>query len=126
MERRTAFGLLLLALLARVGFVLMLKPGFYFEDSLDYDRAARSFLATGAFDAGYYRFPLYPLLMAASYHLFGPSLVPFRILQAILGTLTCAVVWRLARAQFGKRTGILVLLGLAISRPTFFSRASNI
>src|SRR5206468_199931 len=77
----------------RVGFVLLEQPGFYFEDSLDYDRAARSFLETGHFDARYYRFPLYPLVMAASYGVFGPTLTPLRIIQAIFGAATCLCIW---------------------------------
>ena len=55
-EKAWVLALLALALALRVGFVLLQQPGFYFEDSLDYDRAARAFLQTGHFDARYYRF----------------------------------------------------------------------
>src|SRR5437867_12068103 len=103
-----------LALTLRVGFVLLEQPGFYFEDSLDYDRAARSFLETGHFDARYYRFPLYPLVMAASYGMFGPTLTPLRIIQAIFGAATCLCIWVLGRRLFGIRAGLLALFGAAI------------
>jgi len=112
-----AMAFLFLALLLRIGFVLSQGPGFYFEDSLDYDRAARAILETGHFDPGYYRFPLYPLMMAASYKLFGTGPAPFRIIQAILGTLTCAVVWRMARGMFDRQTGLLALFGMAVFPP---------
>src|SRR6266704_5042819 len=98
-----------LALALRVGFVLLEQPRFYFQDSLDYDRAARAFLETGHFDPKYYRFPLYPLFMAASYDLFGTGLTPFRMLQALLGTCTCLAVWGIARRLFGPTTGLLAL-----------------
>src|SRR2546425_8697196 len=113
-EWRWVFALLALAFALRVGFVLFEQPGFYFEDSLDYDRAARAFLETGHFDARYYRFPLYPLVMAASYKVFGTGLTPFRIIQAIFGAATCLCVWALGRRLFGIRTGLLAMFGAAV------------
>lgn len=103
-----------LALALRVGFILFEQPGFYFEDSLDYDRAARAFLQTGHFDAKYYRFPLYPLVMAASYKVFGMGLTPLRNIQAIFGAGTCLLVWLLGRRLFGVRTGLLAFFGAAV------------
>ena len=102
-----------LALALRVGFVLYEQPGFYFEDSLDYDHAARTFLETGHFDARYYRFPLYPLVMAGSYRVFGAGLTPLRIIQAIFGAATCLCVWTIGRRLFGIRAGLLALFGAA-------------
>ena len=113
-EWRWVLALLGLALALRVGFVLFEQPGFYFEDSLDYDRAARAFLQTGQFDAKYYRFPLYPLVMAASYKVFGSCLTPFRLVQALFGTGTCFLLWLLGRRLFGARTGLLACFGAAV------------
>ena len=112
-EWKWVLALLGLALALRVGFVLLEQPGFYFEDSLDYDRAARAFLESGHFDARYYRFPLYPLVMAASYRMFGPGLTPLRIIQALFGAATCLCVWTLGRRLFGVRAGLLALFGAA-------------
>src|SRR6266436_957671 len=111
---RWVFALLALALVLRVGFVLFEQRGFYVEDSLDYDRAARAFLETGHFDVRYYRFPLYPLVMAASYKLFGTGLTPFRLIQAIFGAATCLCVWTLGRRLFGIRAGLLAMFGAAV------------
>src|SRR5213594_702281 len=113
-EWRWVFALLALALVLRVGFVLFEQPGFYVEDSLDYDRAGRAFLETGHFDARYYRFPLYPLVMAASYKVFGTGLAPSRIIQAIFGAATCLCVWTLGRRLFGIRAGLVALFGAAV------------
>src|SRR5436309_5945309 len=113
-EWKWVLVLLALALALRVGFVLFEQPGFYFEDSLDYDRAGRAFLETGHFDARYYRFPLYPLVMAASYKGFGTGLTPFRIIQAIFGAATCLCVWTLGRRLFGIRAGLAALFGAAV------------
>jgi len=106
--------LLALALLLRVGFVLQQPAGFYFEDSLDFDTAARAYLETGHFDARYYRSPVYPLLLAASYRLFGPSLTPFRLLQALMGVGICVCVWVLGRRYFGARGALIALAGIAL------------
>ena len=113
-ERRWVLALLGLALALRIGFVLFRQPDFYFADSLEYDGAARNFLETGHFDARYHRFPLYPLLMAFSYKVFGGGLLPIRIIQAVLGTATCACVWILGRRLFGVRTGLIALFGAAL------------
>jgi 4-amino-4-deoxy-L-arabinose transferase-like glycosyltransferase len=106
--------LLALALALRVGFVLQQPSGFYFEDSLDFDTAARTYLETGHFDARYYRSPVYPLLLAGSYRLFGPSLTPFRLLQALLSIGICACVWVVGRRCCGARTGLIALAATAI------------
>lgn len=113
-EWKWVLALTFLALGLRAGYVLSQQRGFYFEDSLDYDRAAKAFLDTGHFDPKYYRFPLYPLFMAGSYGLFGTALAPFRLLQALLGTGTCLAVWACARRLFGTSTGLLALAGIAV------------
>jgi len=113
-ERTWVLALLGLALALRVGFVLFQQPGFYFEDSLDYDRAARALVTTGHFDGDYYRFPLYPVILAGSYRAFGPALTPFRIIQALLGTGICLFIWILGRRLFGPRTALLALLGAGV------------
>lgn len=113
-EWKCVMVLVALALALRAGFVLFEQPGFYFEDSLDYDRAARNLLATGHFDAFYYRFPLYPLVMAVSYKMFGYGLTPLRLIQAIFGATTCLFVWVLGRRHFGIRAGLLALFGAAV------------
>ncbi len=113
-EWKWVVGLTLLALGLRAGYVLSQQRGFYFEDSLDYDRAAKAFLETGHFDPKYYRFPLYPLFMAASYKAFGTGLAPFRLLQALLGTGVCLAVWAIARRLFGTTTGLLALFGASV------------
>jgi len=113
-EWKWVLTLSLLALGLRAGYVLTQQRGFYFEDSLDYDRAARAFLDTGHFDPRYYRFPLYPLFMAWSYKFFGVGLTPFRLLQALLGTGTCLFAWAIARRLFGIATGLLTLFGASV------------
>jgi 4-amino-4-deoxy-L-arabinose transferase-like glycosyltransferase len=114
LSRLWAPGLLALALLLRVGFVLQEPRGFYFFDSVDYDRAAQSLLQTGSFDRLYDHLPLYPLLMAAVYRLFGTGLLPLRLVQALLSTGICLCVWILGRRLFGARTGALALAASAL------------
>jgi 4-amino-4-deoxy-L-arabinose transferase-like glycosyltransferase len=44
--------------------------------------------------------PLYPYLLGGLYALVGPSLAVARILQALVGTLTCALTWWVGRQRF--------------------------
>jgi 4-amino-4-deoxy-L-arabinose transferase-like glycosyltransferase len=113
-ERLWVAALLVVAFAARLAFVLRQEAGFYFEDSLDYDGAARAFLTDGSFGPRYYRSPLYPLLLAACYRLFGFSLTPFRVVQALLVVGLCACVWVLARRAFGARAARIALAGAAL------------
>jgi 4-amino-4-deoxy-L-arabinose transferase-like glycosyltransferase len=107
-------ALLLLALLLRAGYVGAEQPGFYFEDSLDFDRAARSLLENGRFDDRYARFPLFPIFLAGSYGLLGDGLLPFRMVQAALGTGICFVIYRIGTRLFGSRAGLFALAAAAV------------
>jgi 4-amino-4-deoxy-L-arabinose transferase-like glycosyltransferase len=117
MERRELFwvlALLALALILRIGYVLSEPRGFYFFDSVDYDRAAQSYLTTGSFDRLYDHLPLYPLMMATAYRMFGTDLLPLRLVQAILSLGICLCIWILGRRLFGERAGLLALAGGAV------------
>ncbi len=53
------------------------------------------------------RLPLYPLLLASSYSIFGRWFLPIRVLQAILGALTVWLLIRLADRIFSDPTPLL-------------------
>jgi len=106
-------ALSLVALALRVGYVMTQERGFYFMDSLEYDRTARAFLETGHFDGRYYRLPLYPLFMAMVYKAFPSEPTSLRLVQALIGVSLCLVVWAVARYLFGMLTALLALAGAA-------------
>lgn len=51
--------------------------------------------------------PLYPYLMGGVYSLVGPDLMIWKILQALLGAVSCVLVWWLAREVFDRRIALL-------------------
>ena len=110
-EWKWVLALSLLGLALRIGYVLSQQPGFYFMDSLEYDRAARTFLETGHFDPKYYRLPLYPVFMAMVYSVFPSEPASLRLVQTFAGVLICLVVWGLARRLFGPPTALVALAG---------------
>ncbi len=113
-EKRWVLALLGLALALRLGFVMTQSSGFYFYDSVEFDRAARTLLDLGRFNRSYEHLPAYPIFMAGIYALFGTSVVPLRVAQALLSTGICAVIWLLGRRLFGRRTGLLALACCAL------------
>jgi hypothetical protein len=113
-EKRWVLGLLGLALALRLGFVLTQPAGFYFFDSVEFDRAARALLEQGRFNRAYEHLPGYPIFMAGIYALFGTGIVPLRVVQALLSTGLCGVIWFLGRRLFGRRTGLLALSACAL------------
>ncbi len=61
-----------------------------------------------------YRMPGYPVFLAMIYLLAGPNLQAVRLVQAILGALTCVPVYIIARRLSGDVTATLAGLGVAL------------
>jgi 4-amino-4-deoxy-L-arabinose transferase-like glycosyltransferase len=82
-----------------------------FPDGKDYDALALS-LAGGT---GYaidhipntFRPPGYPLFLAAVYALAGHSYAVVKVLQSLIGALTCVLVVMIGERLFSKRTGVI-------------------
>ncbi len=73
-----------------------------FSDMAHYDKIARSLLSGEGFSSDgkltAYRPPAYPCFVAAVYAVFGPSPSAVRMAQAVLGAMTCGVVFFACRA----------------------------
>lgn len=63
------------------------------------------------------RAPLYPLLLAAHYRVFGPGVTPVLWTHALLGALTCALVFLVGRRMFGRAVGATAGLLFAVFPP---------
>ena len=90
-------------------------------DSRAYDEwaqkiAAGDWLGTGVF----YQAPLYPYVIGMLYALFGRDLLFVRLVQAVLGAGSCALVAAAGVKWFGRRAGILWGLLLAAYAPAVF------
>jgi 4-amino-4-deoxy-L-arabinose transferase-like glycosyltransferase len=114
----TLITILLIALCARVVFVLTLENRFYFPDSYGYDAMAKNIISGKGFivsenlQAG--RAPLYPGFLAVCYTLFGEKLLVIRLIQALLSTFSCLLVYLIAKRIFNSSVGIIATLITAL------------
>ncbi len=89
-----------------------------FPDSVEYLKvtenilAGRGVMVDHASQIG--RMPGYPVFLAATWGLFGKSLLAARLAQALVGTLAVWLVWRLGRAVFGDFEGLAAAWILAV------------
>ncbi|MCH7866750.1 MAG: glycosyltransferase family 39 protein [Myxococcales bacterium] len=82
--------------------------------------SAGDWLGEGVFLQG----PLYPYLLSLLYTLTGPGLYLPRFLNCVIGSLTCVLVWRIAREFFGRRTGLVASAIAAIYAMFIFYEGS--
>ncbi|MFH1679203.1 MAG: glycosyltransferase family 39 protein [Candidatus Eisenbacteria bacterium] len=127
LRRETTAALLvfLLALSLRVLFLVDFRASPYFDnlliDPASYDRWAER-IAAGDFwgDRVFYQAPLYAYFLGGLYALFGRDLLLVRVVQAVLGSLTCALLFLLTSKIFSFRRGILAGLLAALYTPLLF------
>ncbi len=111
------------ALAVRVLWACLAPTDLWFDHVFN-DATARSlalghgFTASTAppFDPAVFRTPGYPSFLAAVYLVAGPSVRAAFLAQALLDTLSCWLLWRMAARTLGPRTG-LATLALAASYP---------
>ncbi|MFQ5491190.1 MAG: tetratricopeptide repeat protein [Phycisphaerae bacterium] len=111
-------GIVLLALVLRLVYLLQLRhhPTFAREimDAFYHDQWARAFAAGERFNDGpYFRAPLYPWFLGTVYKIIGPDGLGPRIVQAVVGSLSCGLVFLVGRLTFGRAVAILAGLGAA-------------
>ena len=75
-------------------------------DAAYHDEWARAIASGEAFIEGpYFRAPLYPWFLGAVYSLFGIDTLPPRILQAVIGSLSCGLLFLIGRRVFTRTIG---------------------
>jgi 4-amino-4-deoxy-L-arabinose transferase-like glycosyltransferase len=107
------------ALLVRLVFVLTLSDEPLWHDAREYDALARELNASGEYRTGEgaptaFWPPGYPGFLAGIYRWIDPGVTAARIVQALLGALTCWLLYRVAERLADRRVAILSALGLAI------------
>jgi len=115
-----------LALAVRLVHVWQLRASPFFSllmgDSNGYDEWARR-IAGGDWlgHEVFYQAPLYPYLLAVIYAILGHNLLAVRVIQAIIGSASCALVGLAASRLFGStRVGLAAGLMLALYAPAIF------
>lgn len=113
--RRARVGFVLvcaLALVLRVVYVLQARSSPLFDhpqmDALYHVEWARAFARGEDFQPGpFFRAPLYPWFLGLCTRFFGEDLLLPRLVQAGFGTLTVALVMRVAALVFDRRTALV-------------------
>lgn len=130
-------AILLLALTLRLAFVLALPDRPFYWDERHYAGWAAAYqegwsalLGSGgeatlleAFRASVQKGELYSALVGLLYAVVGPRPRAVFLLQALLDTLTCWLLFGLARAAAGVRAGLIALAVAALYEPFIFAAA---
>ncbi|MHB8810317.1 MAG: tetratricopeptide repeat protein [Desulfobulbaceae bacterium] len=100
------------------------NPLFYHPviDAWHYDNLAREFLRLGRWPepGAFFQPPAYPFFLAMFYAVFGESYTWVRLLQAVLGSLSCVLVYVLGCQVHCRRTGLIAGLITACYGPLIF------
>jgi tetratricopeptide (TPR) repeat protein len=118
-DRKILLAIVLIALALRLAYVIDISNSIYFQhptlDSFWYDAKAQETLRGDALvSSGTFRMPLYVYFMAGIYAVFGRSLLAVAVIQAIIGALTCGLIYRIGRRLFGTGAGVVAGLGFAL------------
>jgi len=90
-------------------------------DSDSYDEAAREFAeGQGLGNAFFWQPFFYPFFLSVVYFFSGNSIIVAKIIQALLGGLTCVLTYKLGEKIFNRRIGIIAGLITALYGPMFF------
>ncbi len=120
-DRRILLAIVLIALALRIAFVFDISDSPYFDyptlDAFWYDAKAEDVLAGDLIaGTGTFRVPLYIYFLAGVYSVFGHSFMAVFLIQAVLGALTCGVLYLLGKRLFGTMAGALAGLGFGVYR----------
>lgn len=104
------------ALAIRLAVLLLTGDAPVSTDERHWHRLGVAFQEQGLMSprAHTYRPPLYPLLIAAAYHLAGQRPDSVRLFQAILGAATCLLVYRVGARLGSGDTGLLAAAAAAV------------
>ena len=129
---RALFYLFLLALGVRLIFVALYQ--FTPDDAIGYDTLARNIMngqgfslqAGPPFEPTLYHTPVYPYFLVGLYSVFGFHAIAVYLSQAIIGSLTCCLMYFVARAYVVPRTAFFVVLVNAIYPFTAYFTATKL
>jgi tetratricopeptide (TPR) repeat protein len=106
-------GIFILAFLVRFIYLIQIESSLPFfsapiMDELRHDSWAQQ-IASGEWvgTEPFFRAPLYMYLLALTYKIFGHSFFLPRLLQMILGSLSCVLIFLIAKKLFNRTIGIL-------------------
>jgi tetratricopeptide (TPR) repeat protein len=113
------------ALLLRIVYLFELRHTPFLSvligDSQQYDSWARQ-IAGGQWIGSevFYQTPLYPYFLGVIFKLAGHDLFAVRVIQAVLGALSCVLLGVAGRRIFNRRVGLIAAVLLAVYPPAIF------
>ncbi|MGH9869949.1 MAG: glycosyltransferase family 39 protein [Candidatus Polarisedimenticolia bacterium] len=124
-DRTVAWGVFGLALLMRAAYVRLLHDSPLWDDlpvDLGYYRDWALRIAQGAWGPPelYEQSPLYAWILALVFKLFGPGLLAPRLLQIVVGSMTCVLIARIGRRVVSPGAGLAAGLLAALYGPFLF------
>lgn len=99
------------------------NPTFYAPvvDSLTYEQMAKGLVEEGKLTDEFFWQPLfYPMMLAGVYKLTGSIILVMKILQAVLGAVTCVLVYHLGKKLLGIKGGVIAGVITAVYMPLVF------
>jgi 4-amino-4-deoxy-L-arabinose transferase-like glycosyltransferase len=100
------------------------KSPFFWAPQLDalyHDLLAQQIVAGHAPREPFFRAPLYYYALAGVYRVFGHSYWAARTIQAVCGSVSCVLTYRLGRAVFGQAAGIIAGAAMVLYGPLVFA-----
>jgi tetratricopeptide (TPR) repeat protein len=126
-EGRWILAIVALALIVRAVYLLQVRGHLFFNgyaDSQFYHQWARHIVEGDAEPKTFYMGPLYAHLMSFFYRLFGPHPHVVLWFQVLLGSVSCGLIYILARLTFDRRVGLLAaLMGVFYAVEIFYEGA---
>jgi 4-amino-4-deoxy-L-arabinose transferase-like glycosyltransferase len=126
LRRRALIGILVVAAAARVGIIIATPHFAAWGDPADYQRQAVSIAAGQGFaptpvaspgTPSAFRPPAYPYLLGAAYAIVGVHPLAGRLLGALLGVLTVALIAYVGEAIWDRRIGLIAAALAAVFPP---------
>ena len=127
-ETLLVVGLFLLAFLIRLIYLNQIKLGPYFDtpqiDALWHHNWAKE-IAGGDWIGKevFFRAPLYPYFLGILYALFGESFYLPRLIQIIIGSLSCVLIFLLGKKLFNRKIGIIASVIASFYAPLIYHDA---
>ncbi len=121
-SRTWLFVALALTFAVRLWFILSMRGqpfstmGPQYMDSYYYHRWAVEIISGNFWGSDvFFLRPLYPYLLAVLYSVFGPHILPMQLLQALLATASCYLLYDVTRRIFGRRPAVFASIGFALT-----------
>jgi tetratricopeptide (TPR) repeat protein len=117
-------GVFAAALAVRLIYLMHSRHVPFFDapiiDAEMYDQRAMDMLTTGVAERTFYQAPFYSAFLAVIYLIFGHNYFIPRLIQAVLGALSCVFAQVIGQKVFGRREGIIAGFAAGFYGPLVF------